>query len=57
MSPLIEEANIKFKLLPIPPNTTINADSKLIEQVLINLINNANQELNIRDIKATASLR
>jgi two-component system nitrogen regulation sensor histidine kinase NtrY len=56
MSPLIEEANIKFKLLPIPPNTTINADSKLIEQVLINLINNANQELNIRDIKATASL-
>jgi two-component system nitrogen regulation sensor histidine kinase NtrY len=40
MSPLIEEANIKFKLLPIPPNTTINADIKLIEQVLINLINN-----------------
>lgn len=41
MSPLTDEAHVNLKLLPIPPNSTINADSKLIEQVLINLINNS----------------
>jgi len=41
MSPLTEKAHIDLKLLPIPPNFIINADSKLIEQVLINLINNS----------------
>ncbi len=41
MKPAIEEANINLKLLPIPANATINADSKLIEQVMINLINNS----------------
>jgi nitrogen fixation/metabolism regulation signal transduction histidine kinase len=41
MKPAIEEANIDLKLLPIPANATINADSKLIEQVMINLINNS----------------
>jgi len=41
MSPLTEEAHINLKLLPIPSSCTINADSKLIEQVLINLINNS----------------
>ena len=41
MAPQTEKANITLNLLPIPPNATINADSKLIEQVLINLINNS----------------
>ncbi|SNR56521.1 sensor histidine kinase [Lutibacter flavus] len=41
MTPLTEKAHVNLKLLPIPPNSTINADSKLIEQVLINLINNS----------------
>ena len=41
MKPAIEEASIDLKLLPIPANATINADSKLIEQVMINLINNS----------------
>lgn len=41
MTPLTKDANIDFKILPIPPNASINADSKLIEQVLINLINNS----------------
>ncbi|HEY5689056.1 MAG TPA: HAMP domain-containing sensor histidine kinase, partial [Yeosuana sp.] len=41
MSPLTEEAHVNLKLLSIPPSCTINADSKLIEQVLINLINNS----------------
>jgi len=36
-----EKAKINLNILPIPPNATINADSKLIEQVLINLINNS----------------
>jgi nitrogen fixation/metabolism regulation signal transduction histidine kinase len=42
----IEEANIALKILIIPKNLTINADSKLIEQVLINLINNSMYALN-----------
>lgn len=41
MRPLTEEAGIELKILPIPANASINADSKLIEQVLINLINNS----------------
>ena len=41
MKQAIEEANITLKLSPIPANATILADSKLIEQVLINLINNS----------------
>jgi signal transduction histidine kinase len=41
MKPSIENANVALKLLPIPANAKINADSKLIEQVLINLINNS----------------
>ena len=41
MKQALEEASITFQLLPIPANATINADSKLIEQVLINLINNS----------------
>jgi len=41
MSPTTDTANIELTLLPIPVNATIVADSKLIEQVLINLINNS----------------
>ena len=41
MKPLIEEAQVTIELLHIPSNATILADSKLIEQVLINLINNS----------------
>jgi nitrogen fixation/metabolism regulation signal transduction histidine kinase len=41
MKPVIEEAGITLKLSHIPNNATILADSKLIEQVLINLINNS----------------
>ncbi len=41
MSPLTKEKQIDLKLLPIPANATIKADSKQIEQVLINLINNS----------------
>jgi len=41
MKKTLEEANIELKTLPIPTNLTIYADQKLIEQVLINLINNS----------------
>lgn len=41
MLPLTKEKGIVFNLLPIPNNATINADSKQIEQVLINLISNS----------------
>ncbi|MEH6537602.1 MAG: ATP-binding protein [Psychroserpens sp.] len=41
MKPSIQEANVSMKLSHIPANATIMADTKLIEQVLINLINNS----------------
>ena len=41
MKPLIENANVNFSVQPMPANATILADVKLIEQVLINLINNS----------------
>lgn len=41
MSPGLEENNVKIKLLPIPVNASIKMDAKLIEQVMINLINNS----------------
>lgn len=50
MKQALEEASITFQLLPIPANATINADSKLIEQVLINLINNSIHALEGRNI-------
>ena len=46
MSPLTNKENITLKLMPIPSNATIYADSKLIEQVLINLITNSIHALN-----------
>lgn len=50
MMPSIENANVALKILPIPANAKINADSKLIEQVLINLINNSIHALKGRDV-------
>ncbi len=41
MSSNAKEAHVVIKILPIPANATINIDIKLIEQVLINLINNS----------------
>lgn len=41
MKPLVDEASIELSILPVPANATILADSKLIEQVVINLINNS----------------
>jgi two-component system nitrogen regulation sensor histidine kinase NtrY len=49
MKPLVETAYVELKLMPIPANANINADSKLIEQVLINLINNSIHALNGRE--------
>ncbi len=41
MKSALEKANVDFIILPIPTNATIEVDPKLIEQVLINLINNS----------------
>jgi len=41
MSSNAKEAKVDIKILPIPANATIKIDRKLIEQVLINLINNS----------------
>jgi len=41
MSNNAKEAEVEIKILPIPANATIGIDRKLIEQVLINLINNS----------------
>jgi two-component system nitrogen regulation sensor histidine kinase NtrY len=49
MKPLVDEAEVELKVMPIPANAKINADSKLIEQVLINLINNSIHALKGRD--------
>jgi signal transduction histidine kinase len=49
MKPLVDEAYVQLKVMPIPANAKINADSKLIEQVLINLINNSVHALKGRD--------
>ena len=36
-----KDAGVQIKLLPIPANALVNMDTKLIEQVMINLINNS----------------
>ena len=41
MSSAADETEVEIKLLSIPANATIEIDTKLIEQVLINLINNS----------------
>jgi len=41
MSPGAKKAQVEIKLLPIPANAIIEIDVKLIEQVMINLINNS----------------
>ena len=49
MEPITKENHVNLKLLPIPPHATISADSKQIEQVLINLINNSVHALKGRE--------
>jgi len=49
MTPATEKAQIALKLLPIPANANIKADERLIEQVLINLINNSIHALTGRE--------
>lgn len=49
MSPLTKEEGIALNLLNIPAMATINMDSKLIEQVIINLINNSIHALKGRE--------
>ncbi|MEL4456915.1 HAMP domain-containing sensor histidine kinase [Lutimonas vermicola] len=46
MSAPAQEAGVKIKLLPIPANAVVKMDTKLIEQVMINLINNSIHALN-----------
>jgi len=41
MKPMLSEANVSLELSHIPANGVIMADTKLIEQVVINLINNS----------------
>ena len=36
-----QKAGVELKLMPIPSNASVQADPKLIEQVLINLVNNS----------------
>jgi len=50
MKPALEKANIELEILPIPTNATIEIDPKLIEQVLINLINNSIHALHGREV-------
>lgn len=49
MNSSISESKIDFIVLPIPLNATINVDSKLIQQVFINLINNSIHALEGRE--------
>ncbi len=49
MSPLTKEEGIDLNLLNIPANAAIKMDSKLIEQVIINLINNSIHALKGRE--------
>ena len=49
MSASIQEMGIDLQLLSIPVNATINVDSKLIQQVMINLINNSIHALDGRN--------
>jgi len=46
MSPITEPLHIDLNLDSVPSNAKIHADQKLIEQVIINLINNSTHALN-----------
>jgi len=50
MKPALEKANVELNILPIPTNAAIEIDPKLIEQVLINLINNSIHALQGREV-------
>ena len=45
MSSAADEAEVEIKLLQVPANATIEIDTKLIEQVLINLIKNGAESI------------
>ena len=49
MKSAVEEAGIDLEILAVPGNAIINIDSKLIEQVMINLILNSIHALNGRE--------
>ena len=49
MAPILKNSKIELTILPIPVNVIIFADAKLIEQVLINLINNSIHALGGRE--------
>ena len=46
MSAAAGEANVRINIKPVPANAIIFIDTKLVEQVLINLINNSIHALN-----------
>jgi len=46
LHPDLERENIQLEINKMPPRTIINADEKLIEQILINLISNSRHALN-----------
>ncbi|UCE93586.1 MAG: GHKL domain-containing protein [Flavobacteriaceae bacterium] len=46
MASASKESGVEISLLPIPANASVNMDRKLIEQVIINLINNGIYALN-----------
>jgi len=46
MSAPAQEAGVQIKLLAVPANAVVRMDTKLIEQVMINLINNSLHALN-----------
>lgn len=41
MKPLTDEALVELQMMPIPSKASIQIDTKLVEQVIINLINNS----------------
>lgn len=52
LGPDLEKENIQLEIKKMPPRTVINADEKLIEQILINLISNSRHALDgIKDGK------
>lgn len=54
LSPELEKENIELEIKKMPPRALINADEKLIEQILINLISNSRHALDsIKDAKIT----
>jgi len=56
MSSSVLSAGVDLKVMPIPANASINIDRKLVEQVIINLINNSVYALRgVKDPRITLS--